>query len=919
MKSFYLFIEVSGLQQFLAVKDSAVSEFMRDCGRIINNVKKSEMIVHDSFIIFQIESEIESSRAVLESALKVLGNMNALSEELHEFSMMLIYRDSSDAERLIGKFKQDYFIRCVDSAIIIENLIIESAGMDSVKEEQPGFCILYSEEPQAPGSNGIYDEYLVEQEEVVRLIEIIIPEFGAETRNTRIILTGKSDIVLFSVFDAAIKKIGGEAGAVVINFLEGESGTIMPFYRSIDPDFVLRAGEYLSGIELKSWNNRFGILSNINSDYPEESFFISYCLYLKARLNAFKEDLLPEIILFDGLAFASVEIMSYLGRILDYLSAESKPVLIFFENETFPIRSEIRSHEIFSGAVEFNCCPDIRMPRDSSNMKYVLKRLLFTISLTEGLFDRSVLRRFLEGFGYDRMEIQTGLGRLAKTGYIRDGRYLHILKSRICKEIINEITDRGDVYTAVAAFVNENIYKLNSFDYALVVERLMSQLCDNEVASAVYVCLSRILDYGGSGKVSNYLSRCKGLPQNMLSSLTLRAALISGDKGSCKELLQNFPEKPEPPEDLSSTAVLLETSRYFHALNDYPRALDCVKKALIFLQEEDYPGIEGTAFIELGFIMLCKGKLLESSEYMSLAVDKLLHSGDEFNLMKAYIFSALGQYLWGSIDSALDFTDKAALKAADGNFENWHFFIDFFKCRLFFELGRYYDAEKLLSGCLLRNEIYPDEKRRRLFLAWTARACVYQGKVYRGLAILKSLKEDPEVLMFIAEAYFFHGDLEPAVQSAKKAGSMTEYFTPAFIPLENINWDNGFVSVEDRALRSAEGTGVMLHLARAFHAYFLGLSGDKEGGIEIIFALTRDQKISEVDPFNRLYFYFFCILYDKSSNADIVDKLTLISKALKYLQQTLSRITTPAVRQEFMMKNYWNSKLVGEARNEKLI
>jgi len=921
MKSYYLFIELSGLQQFLAVKDPVVSESIRDCRRIVNNVRKAEMMIQASFIIFQIDAEMDISRAVLESALKVLENLNQHSEELHEYSMMLISRDEGTAESIINKVKQDYYISCVDSAIIAEDEIIESSGIPAMKIESTAFSLLHSDSKQSAENNGIYDDKLIEQEEVVRLIEILVPEFEQKRISNRIILKGDSDLVLHCNLDAALKKIDGKQSleTVIINQLEGDSGTIMPFYRSIDPGFIENAGDYLSGIELKSWNNRITGLDNIGSDYPEESFFITYCLYLKAKMKSFESQQLPALILFEGIEFSSLDTMNYLVRILDFLSAETEPVLIFFENQSYPIKEEIREHSLFSDAVEFGCCSDPKLSVNSLSLKYILKRLLFTVYLTEGLFNRIVLQRFLTGFGYEQMEIKAGLEQLERAGCIRNDRYPHVLKSSISKDFIDEISSRDDIYKAVAAFISRNVYTSNDLDYGLAAERLMPQISDCEVYAAVYACLTRLLDYGSTLRVNDYLLRCSGMPANLLTALKLRSALIDGNREKCKEILSNSPEKPESPVDLESTVLLIETSRYFHALNEYPRALDYIKKALIYLQDEDLPRLEGMAFIELGFIMMCKGKLLEASEYLGLAVEKLIKTGDAFNLMKAYIFSAIGQYLWGSIDEALNFTEKAIEKASAGNFENWYFFTEFFRCRLYFELGRYYDAEKLLSGCLLRNEIYRDEKRRKLFLAWTARACIYQGKVYRGLNMLKSLKEDPEVLEYLAEAYFFHGDLENAVMHIEKAESMRDYFAPVFIPLENIKWDNGYISVEDRALRSAEGTGVMLHITRAMHAYFLGLSGDKEYGIEILFSLTRDQKISEFDPFNRLYFYFYCILYDKSSNTDLVDKLTLISKALKYLQQTSSRINTPSVRQEFMVKNYWNSKLVNEARNEKLI
>lgn len=921
MKSFFLFIELSGLQQFLAVKDPAVSEFINDSRRIVSNVKKAEMEIQASFLIFRIETELSASQAVIEAAVKVLDNLIQHSEDLHEFSMMLIYRDSADIENISGEIRQDYYTQCIDAAILVEKQISEASCMDNTGEVLPGFIVLNAEEAKPPVSISLYNEKLADKDEIVRLIETIVPECGKERTVSRLLLRGNSDIVLHCNLDAVLYKIGIEKDSdpIIINPFEGDAGTIMPFYRSIDPGFIRNSSQYLSGIELKSWNNRTESLMNVNSDYPEESFFITYCLYIKARIRAFESEQVPPVIIFEGVEAATPAMLDYFNRVLDYISSEFEPVIIFFENKAFRIKNTIIEHEVLSGTEVYDCCSAIRLPERGSKLKYVMKRLLFAVHLVEGLFDSKLMNEFLTGFGYDEAEIKNGLNQLEAAGCLRKGRFPHVLRGRGSREIIKDVTAGDDIYIAVASFINKNIYKINNLDFGLAAERLLPAIVNDEVNSAVYGCLTRVLDHGGTNFVRNCLKRCGDMPEQLLTALKLRCALIEGGRDECIELLKNIPEKPESPDNWQAAAVMMETSRYFHALNDFPRALDYVKKVLIYLQDENSPRQEGAAFIELGFIMMCKGKLLESSEYMSLAVEKLLTSGDHYNLMKAYIFSAIGQYLWGSLDTALDFTEKAIAEASENNYENWYFFTEFFRCRLFFELGRYYDAEKLLSGCLLRNEIYRDEKRRKLFLAWTARACVYQGKVYRGLNMLKSLEDNPEVLMFTGEAYFLHGDLEKAVSNIEAAGSMDGYFSKEFNPLEHISWGNGFVSVEDRALRSVQGTGVMLHLVKAMHAYFIGLSGDKEYGIELLFALTRDQKLSEYDPFNRLYFYFYCILYDKGSKDDIVDKLTLISKALKYLQQTSSRISSPSVRQEFMMKNYWNSRLVNEAQREKLI
>jgi tetratricopeptide (TPR) repeat protein len=287
--------------------------------------------------------------------------------------------------------------------------------------------------------------------------------------------------------------------------------------------------------------------------------------------------------------------------------------------------------------------------------------------------------------------------------------------------------------------------------------------------------------------------------------------------------------------------------------------------------------------------------------------------------MRTYFFSSLRHYLWGSFDQAIEQIEAAVSAAENGGYENWHFYTTFFKARLFFELGRYHDAEKILADCLLRNECYRDPDRYKLFSAWAARACIFQGKAYRGITMLKTLKKDPEVLMFTAEGYYFKRELQKATECIEHIEDNSDYFEPAFNSNENISWKNGFTALEERFLRTEEGSGILLHNIKSLYALFTGLSGNREFGIEILYSLTRDQKISENDPFNRIYFYFYSQLIDSRHDLDSVDKLTIMSKALKYLQQTSSRINNPGIRQEYMNKNFWNSRLSEEARREKLL
>ena len=914
MNGFFIVIEISGLQQFLSVNEPAASDLIKNCGRSINNTIKAELNISGSLMIFAIESGMENAASVTETSVNLLEILNGYTEEIHEFSIMLLYRKNTDKDKFETEMKQKFFTQNVDYSILIENRIAEAVNI-SADEDVPGFQCIKLEGPVEIAGAGKNIEKLIKQSEVDRIVNMLVPLFENSYEPCRIILSGDSELVLRTNLERAIETVSGKnknMSVVNINFLEKETDVISPFVRSIDPRLIPTVEDSLHGVELKTWQTVKHRLENINSDYPKEYFLSAYGLYLKAVMKANMELLLPRIIIITGINSKSDDFLKFTERVTKIFEEECHPVLFLIDTSKSEDKYNYSDNEYLHSAIKTDCCQRIASPDSVKKLSYLNTRLLFTLKTVEGLFSKHLLEDFLTGLGYSIIEVVAGLKELEDNGCIIEGRYIHLMENIGLDEAAAKINEKIDIFKSLADFINANIYNKEFTDYGRAAVQLAEYAGEELVGSAIFNCLTMMLNYGQTGFVKDYLEEYgSALTEKIFKALALRASLIDN--------IEAVTEKNESPETLNDALLLMEVARSYHASCDYQLALDYIKKVLIFLQAGDYPALEGAAFIELGFLMMCKGKLLESSEYLNLSIEKLTNSGDSFNLMKALLFSGVQQYLWGSLDSSEDFVDRAAEIAAEKGFEEWNMYILFFKCRLFFELGRYYDAEKILSECLLQNEIYRNDSRRKIFSAWTARACIYQGKIYRGINMLLSLDEDPEVLFFLAEAYYFNGNMEKAVSSIEKAESTDAYFDLGFLALEHISWKNGFHSVEGRVLRSGRGTGVLLHNIRAFHAFLLGLTGNREYGSEILFSLTRDEKISDNDPFNRLYFYFYCQLLERRADTEMVDKLTLISKALKYLQQTSSRINNPKIRQQYMKSNYWNSKLVNEAQREKLI
>ena len=115
------------------------------------------------------------------------------------------------------------------------------------------------------------------------------------------------------------------------------------------------------------------------------------------------------------------------------------------------------------------------------------------------------------------------------------------------------------------------------------------------------------------------------------------------------------------------------------------------------------------------------------------------------------------------------------------------------------------------------------------------------------------------------------------------------------------------------------GHGVLFHLIRAFRAFLMAKTGNQSEGQTELVKLSREDRLSDLDLNNGYYYYLHALTLPEYTGAEAVDRLTLLSKALRHIQQTASHIDGPKERQLFLSDNYWNSCLMREGRTYKLI
>ncbi len=198
--------------------------------------------------------------------------------------------------------------------------------------------------------------------------------------------------------------------------------------------------------------------------------------------------------------------------------------------------------------------------------------------------------------------------------------------------------------------------------------------------------------------------------------------------------------------------------------------------------------------------------------------------------------------------------------------------------------------------------------------AWVARSLVYAGSVAAGASRLERLEPTREVLLFRAEAALFEGDAAGAVLAAEQG--MAAPVGTAFPPPHGGCWRDGFLALEGRCFSLARSETCLQRQLAALRGRLLARQGSAAEAVRDLGELVRSVRPADNDPNLHLYQFFYADALPERSGED--DKVTVLAKALKGLQERASRIDAPAERSAFLHANRWNRAIMEEARSRRL-
>jgi hypothetical protein len=365
----------------------------------------------------------------------------------------------------------------------------------------------------------------------------------------------------------------------------------------------------------------------------------------------------------------------------------------------------------------------------------------------------------------------------------------------------------------------------------------------------------------------------------------------------------------------------VERAKFLLSTGSAAAALEELKRGLLFSQETGGGGGgdrgERLCYLWLGVTMLADGRLRDAAEYLGLS-QRLCHEvGDTPGGLWTQIYLAICRFVEGAYTRCLSEIERGFGMARAAYRREVELFLLFLKARILFQVGSYEECSLCLQACLCTATLYSMDDAMPVLRAWLGRTLVHRGERDAGIRLLETLDQTREVLLFQAEGALFSGGLENASLYVERALGLPDALR--FSRPEVLPWRDGLAGVEGRCFRLGRGDAFLRRTLLALRAYLLGVRGFSDEGIRELRQLTRGEKTVEEDPAVAWCNYLYSRVLPETASEEVDDKLTILAKALKILQERASRIDAPAERSSFLWQNTWNRMIMEEARERKLV
>ena len=971
----YLGLEITGWEH-IRITDIETAEYIDSrMQEILSSVSFTASNRDQEIFFFERESEEVDVSGILNALNDLTSLFQEMESKMQGYNILIdllpypraqafaqmkkqIYTTLQDKACYIGKTGRGFFKRYFT--------LVQEGDVYKIIEE--------SIEPGSRETENKGDSIYLRSAFVDLIAETLMPAEASEKQPSSVLVCGKPSSGGSYCLIKALNRISGrdEQGLWLYLYSTAEDPSpLHPLINSIDPEFLKQVPNYLCDKDKISWQNREEVLNLLCPDHFYEDFIQLYGLYLSAYLKQMRERGFPALLIYEDYDFFHPETFNIIARLIK-ANPELKALvrIIISEKESLPdevigrsgkilaippvTEAEVREYciKVFADSKaedlargtegmdfsqlllylyliakgSFLALPkekEILLPAVLNEFSQKKRRILYLVLLSQGLLSFPELHQYLKTEGIDEISRKELFSEFSALGILRLRNY-----PLISTDNLKDYLERGLGQEAeeISKQFGDYLFGLWSsgsckrgkalFDY------YRNRRDKNRSGLMFFSLLSRMIDEGSLETAAKYIK--EWIPDKTIlpdldspvHPLLLRIYTLQGETEKAEKLL--FPEgKGKWNESFWAGEVQLESSRFYLSGHKMKEALISAKDSLVIAQGRGNKGLESRANLAIGLVMLLQGKYEEAQEYFMLARESAEQANASFEYLKALTFEAVALIIYGNlskalrqIELALEYNQKAARR-------DWQIYLYLLKGRCFFELGFYGKAKAVFETALPLCDLYAHKERKKIFHAWAARADLYGGGE-DSLRLLKSQIKDSEVLFFMAESYIFGDNYDRAFQLLNTAYNSDKSGLP-LIPGEVVSWENGFSSLEDMGIYIPEGRGFLYHIIRAYRGYAIGCLGKTQEGLEELSRITREDKVSENDPYNHLYYLFYSLILPHKQQAEDVDKMTILSKALKYIQQRASRIDEVMDKQAYLGRSYWNIRLMEEARRNKLI
>ncbi|MCF7928300.1 MAG: hypothetical protein K9L68_04960 [Spirochaetales bacterium] len=400
----------------------------------------------------------------------------------------------------------------------------------------------------------------------------------------------------------------------------------------------------------------------------------------------------------------------------------------------------------------------------------------------------------------------------------------------------------------------------------------------------------------------------------IIAAAGLRVGMQRGETEDQEGYSMLFPPVLRPEEmNAYTVGYEIERARHQYQKRRVKEAMGHAKTALMFAQDHGMKEGEQRARLQLAALMLAEGKLNEAQEYY-----QIISGGyqNQYITEQASLGEGVVQFLWGNLSRALKKINEMYRAASAGANRRLEVLGLFLRMRIHLELGRYKQAVDEGAGAMARARVSGVEQAIPVISTWLMRAHVYAGELSDAEKALEDIEPSVERELFASELFYRRGNYRRALELLESAFSLSSI--ESGLPAESVRWQSGFEEVEGRLACFPKNQSILNQLIRAFWAYMEGFGTEHHNAREELERITREERIFNDDPYLHLHMYWYSSILPDGSEQES-GSITVFSKALKYVQERGSRIEDDKDRNDYLYKNYWNSRLMGRAKQEKMI